>query len=125
MTQAEKLTRSQIDPTYVIAISSETMGRGDDELGKLLLTNFLHTLTGQPRIPHAIVLYNGAVNLIKKGSPHLGDFTLLGSMGTEILACGTCVNFYKMAEEMAVGKTSNMFDITKTMSDSSRLVQIS
>jgi selenium metabolism protein YedF len=107
----------------VILISSNAMGQGDDELGRLLMRGFLHTLTQLDKLPDEIICYNSGVKLAIKGSEVLEDLTELEKAGVEILVCGTCLNFFNLTEQLGVGKISNMYDIAGLMTAAGRLVR--
>ena len=44
--------------TLVVVISSDRMGRGDDELGYVLIRSFIHTLLTLNPLPDTIIFYN-------------------------------------------------------------------
>jgi selenium metabolism protein YedF len=105
----------------VVVISSERMGKGDDELGDVLVRGFIHTLTELDEFPGSIIFYNSGVKLAVKDSPVVDDLLLLEEKGTDILVCGTCTNFFGI-EELGAGHLSNMYDIAGAMTGAGRLV---
>lgn len=115
------LTQPAGGPT-VLLISSDGMGRGSDELGQKLMTSFfqvLHEITPQP---DTIVFINSGVRLVVQGSKVIEDLRALEEMGTEILACGTCLGHYELKEKVAAGKISNMFEIASAMFGAGKIV---
>ena len=98
---------------YVVAVSSEKMGEGSEELGKVLIKAFFFALTQQDELPGTIIFYNGGVKLSTEGSPVLEDLKNLAAQGVEVISCGTCLNFYQLSEKLAVGEVSNMYDIVE------------
>jgi hypothetical protein len=44
----------------------------------------------------------------------LSELKSLEEMGVGLLVCGTCLDFYKVRERLAVGQVSNMFTILET-----------
>jgi selenium metabolism protein YedF len=106
----------------VVVFSSDKMGRGDDDLGSILIKAFIHTLTSLDSIPGKIIFYNSGVNLTAEGSGVTDDLELLQSKGTEILICGTCVNYYKIGDKIKTGIISNMLDILNTMNSAGRII---
>ena len=98
---------------YVVAVSSDKMGEGSEELGKVLIKAFLFALTQQDELPGTIIFYNGGVKLSTEGSPVLEDLKNLAAQGVEVISCGTCLNFYQLSEKLAVGEVSNMYDIVE------------
>ena len=98
---------------YVVAVSSDKMGEGSEELGKVLIKAFFFALTQQDELPGTIIFYNGGVKLSTEGSPVLEDLKNLAAQGVEVISCGTCLNFYQLSEKLAVGEVSNMYDIVE------------
>jgi selenium metabolism protein YedF len=106
----------------VIVISSDKMGRGSDELGYVLIRAFLHTVTEQAQKPDVMIFYNTGVKLTVHGSEVLEDLKQLESAGVQLLACGTCLNYFEIKDKLAAGTVSNMYDIVETMSSAGRLI---
>lgn len=93
-------------------MNSDTLGRGDESVGQTLLGTFLRKMLARPEKPDAIVFYNSAVKLLTRHSYYLDVLDALEKSGVELLACGTCV--YKVCgqQSLAVGRISNMDEIT-------------
>jgi len=109
----------------VVQVTADRMGLGDDELGTLLLRSFLKT-QGQlePRHrPDAIIFYNAGVRLCCEGSDLLEDLRSLESQGVEIIACGTCLNYFGLAPSLAVGRGSDMLEIASRLAGAGRVVR--
>lgn len=99
----------------VVVIDTNLMGRGHDELGKVLMKGFIYALTQQDVLPSKIVFYNGGATLTCEGSDSLEDLQSLEAQGVEIVTCGTCLNYYEMSNKLKVGTVTNMYDICETM----------
>ena len=99
----------------VVVIDSNLMGRGNDELGKVLMKGFIYAITQQDVLPGKIVFYNGGATLTCEGSDSLEDLQSLEAQGVEIVTCGTCLNYYEMSDKLKVGTVTNMYDICETM----------
>jgi len=108
----------------VLVISSDRMGRGDDELGEVLMRSFIHTLGEASRRPETVIIFNTGVRLAVQGSAVLEDLRALCNEGVRILVCGTCLGFFEIRDKLAVGQISNMYDITETMLGAGKIVQI-
>jgi len=107
----------------VVVLSDNHMGRGDDVLGDILIRSFIHTLLQlQPR-PDKIICYNSGVKLAVKDAAVLDDLQELEKAGVDIMVCGTCVNYYELGSQTAVGHISNMYDIAETMAGAGRLLR--
>ena len=97
----------------VVAVPSQVMGHGDDELGDVLIKAFTFALTQQDDLPDTVLFYNGGVKLTCEGSPVLDDLRKLADAGVEILSCGTCLKHYGIEEQLAVGEVTNMYVIVE------------
>jgi selenium metabolism protein YedF len=108
----------------VVVIHAETMGRGDDALGAKLMGSFLRTLTTVEQKPDAMVFYNAAVKLLAPASPHLEALGALHAAGVDLLACVTCLEFYSLTDQLAVGAVSNMREIVQRTMGASKVVTV-
>ena len=108
----------------VVAVASDVMGRGDDELGRVLLRSFLHTLTEASKKPDVMIFFNTCVRLAVNGSDVLADLAALTGAGTKILVCGTCLGFFELKDQLGAGVISNMYDISEAMLGAGKLVQV-
>lgn len=108
----------------VIIISSDTLGRGSDELGRQLMAKFVLQLSTQSPKPHAIVFYNAGVKLLAHGSACLEGFRSLDHDGTELLACGTCVDFFELRGLVALGHVTDMRDIVAHIQAAVKVVTV-
>ena len=107
----------------VVAIASDQMGDGAEELGKALLKAFVFALTQQDRLPKTVLFYNGGASLSCEGSPMLEDLKALEAQGVEILTCGTCLNFYGLTDKLAVGSVTNMYTIVEKLTQAGNVVK--
>jgi selenium metabolism protein YedF len=124
-TDTEKLRHGDtvIKPP-VVFITSETIGEGDEKLGRILMEGFINTLPEQYRIPDRILFMNGGVKLAVQGSAVLGALKKLTDRGCEILVCGTCLEFFSMTDKLSVGTVSNMFDIQRALIEADSVVRV-
>jgi selenium metabolism protein YedF len=125
--QAEPMTVGRaevVSGPLVLVISSDIMGRGEAELGSILVRGFFHTLGEVQPVPQRIILFNTGVRLACTGSPVLDDLRALEDSGIEMLVCGTCLNYFELTEQLAVGQVSNMYDIAETMLNAGKVVNL-
>ena len=47
----------------------------------------------------------------------------LERQGVEILACGTCLNYYGLTEQLAVGSVTNMYQIVEKMNGAGKIIR--
>ena len=102
----------------VILIQSEVLGRGDDELGMLLMANFLRLLGESQAKPAALVFWNRGVRLVCEGSRVLEHIQKLDGQGVEILACTTCLEYFDLVDKLKVGKPTTMLKSINPMLNS-------
>ncbi|MCD6520813.1 MAG: sulfurtransferase-like selenium metabolism protein YedF [Anaerolineae bacterium] len=119
--QAEQNTSKTERPT-VLVVSSERMGRGEEELGEILIRAFFHTLNEVDPLPNTIIFYNSGVKLAVEGSPILEDLQALETKGVEILVCGTCLGYFELKDRLAVGEISNMYSIAETLLSAGHII---
>ena len=117
-------TQTPAHGRVVVVISSDQMGRGEEELGYILIRSFLHTLTEASGRPDTMIFFNTGVKLTVEGSVVLDDLQALEQGGVEILVCGTCLDYFGLKEKIAVGQISNMYTIAETMLAAARLVTV-
>ncbi len=108
----------------LIMISSDMLGTGDEELGTLLMKNYIYSLTQADIKPATLIFVNKGVSLAISGSQSLDDLKKLEKSGTEIFACGTCLDFYGVKDKLAIGKVTNMYDIVEKMNSAANTIKI-
>lgn len=109
--------------TIAICFKYDRMGRGDDELGRLLLRNFIKCLRETSPLPDRMLFLNGGVRLSTEGSPVIDDLLELSGRGVEMLTCGTCLDFFDLRERLRVGRATTMREMAQTMIDADRLIE--
>lgn len=107
-----------------IFISSDKMGEGNEELGKVLIKGFIYTLTESKPYPKYIILVNGGVNLSTENEATVENLKILEEAGVEILSCGTCLDYYGLKEKLQVGSITNMYTIVEIMKNSLQTISI-
>jgi selenium metabolism protein YedF len=88
------------------------------------MLNFLATLPELGSSLWRIILVNGAVKLATQGHPCLEKLTALAASGVSILVCGTCLGFFGLMEQKAVGETTNMLDVVTSLSTAGKVIQL-
>jgi selenium metabolism protein YedF len=107
----------------VVVLSANVMGNGEAKLGKALMKAFVFALTKQDILPETILCYNSGAYLTCQGSESLEDFRELEAEGVNILTCGTCLDFYGIKENLAVGSVTNMYEIVEVMEQAGSIVR--
>lgn len=111
------------EENLVVVISSDRMGNGNDELGKVLIKGFIFAVTQLDKLPKTMLFYNGGATLTAEGSDSLEDLKHLEEQGVEILTCGTCLNYYGLSEKLQVGSVTNMYTILEKMAGADKIIK--
>jgi selenium metabolism protein YedF len=108
---------------FVVVITSDKMGEGDDQLGQLLMANFIKALKDLEELPQKIIFYNNGVKLVTASSPIIEHLRDLEKMGVELMLCATCVNHYLLENNIGAGKVSNMYTIAEVMASAGKVIR--
>jgi len=112
--RAEAPTRAE-STGQVLVLASDQIGRGEPELGQILMRSFLYTLQQIDRRPDTLILMNAGVKLAVERSPVLAELQALEEAGVQILVCGTCLDYYHVKHLISAGEISNMYTIAETI----------
>ena len=107
----------------VVAVGSNRMGDGDEALGKTLMKGFLYAVSQLPTLPKTMLFYNTGAYLTCVGSDSLEDLKFMEAQGVEIRTCGTCLDYYKLKETLAVGSVTNMYAIVETLAAAGKVIK--
>lgn len=108
----------------VFLVSSSEMGRGSEELGKILMKSLMFTVVESDEPPGTMLFINSGVYLTCAGSPVLEHLITLEQRGVKILSCGTCLDYFKLKEKLAVGQITNMYTILEKMNKGDKVISL-
>lgn len=104
--------------------TTDKLGNGNDELGKILMKGFIYALSEKKPYPEFLIFLNSGVKLTVEGSDSLDDLKKFEEANIKIVSCGTCLDFFGVKDKLSVGAISNMYDIVETISDSTNTITI-
>lgn len=107
----------------VYLITSNTFGNGAEDLGETLMVSFFNSLLEEPA-PRIIMFVNSGVRLATKHSRVLEQILKLVERGTEVISCGTCLDYYKLKDQLAVGRVTNMLEILQNLTGEGKVVTL-
>lgn len=107
----------------ILLCASDKMGDGDPELGQLLLKNFLITMLETPVTPETIYFVNSGVKLVCTGAETVEILEKLACRGIDIASCGLCLDFYKIKEQLQLGRITNMLEIAEAQLSAGRIIR--
>lgn len=97
-----------IDQDLLLVIESCGLGDGEPDLGEKLMKAFLKVLLDSGDLPAKIIFMNSGIFLTTQRSPVLDFLKSYEEEGSEILSCGTCLDYYGRKEKLEVGNSTNM-----------------
>jgi tRNA 2-thiouridine synthesizing protein A len=106
----------------VYLFDSDFIGTNRD-LGKVLVNGFLNAIPSLPKRKSTIVLISNGVKLATTGSYVLDTLKQFEAMGFTLLICGTCLDFFKIREKVAVGTISNALEIMEALTTAAKVVK--
>lgn len=112
------------DKSIVIVIGNDKLGLGDDKLGAALMKSYVYALTESENKPNTLLFLNGGVRLTTEGSDVIESLKVLENLGTEIMSCGTCLDFYGLKEKLLIGSVSNMYTIVEKMNGATNTIKL-
>lgn len=110
--------------SWAVFVGRETVGAGDPELGSSLMKMFFYTLSQSDDLPDAVIFMNGGVKLPTLNEQVCEHLRALAEKGVDILVCGTCLNFYGLADRLQVGTVSNMYEIVERMKQAGKVTSL-
>ncbi|OGR25750.1 MAG: SirA family protein [Desulfuromonadaceae bacterium GWB2_53_15] len=117
-------TSRDLNSGRVLLITSNCLGEGPEELGRLLMKNFIHTLLETRDQPTSILFLNSGIFLTTDGSDVLEALEKLKGMGVEILSCGLCLDFFGCKEKLRVGGTTNMLSTAENLLSAAQVIKL-
>lgn len=108
---------------FIIVFSSDKMGEGDEQLGGLLMNNFIKAIRDMDELPGKMVFYNSGVKLGTDDSEIAAQLREIEKMGVSMYFCATCAKFYSLEEKIKVGVLSNMFEIARLMAAAGKIIK--
>jgi selenium metabolism protein YedF len=109
---------------FVVFITSDKLGDGEERLGGILMKAFLNTLHDSEPKPEKVMFMNNGVKLSVEGSDVLDSLNALAHDGVQIITCGTCLNYYGIVDKLKIGIVGNMYDILNSMLEASKVIKL-
>ncbi len=106
----------------VYIIPADTMGRGNDALGGVLMRAYVKTIKSLSPLPSKIFFYNTGVKITATESDLIAPLRELAAQGVEIYSCGTCLDFLNLKDTLLVGQVTNIFEIMDAMAQARKVV---
>jgi sulfur relay (sulfurtransferase) complex TusBCD TusD component (DsrE family) len=108
----------------VLLITREGMGDAALELQHTLMAKYLQILLDDGKLPAAICFYAAGVKLACAGSPVLQPLRALEAAGVRLIVCTTCLAFYGLVSQRAVGLAGGMGDIIEAQWQADKVITL-
>ena len=108
----------------LLIVTREGMGSAPEELQTVLVINFFRNLVNENKTPAVIFFYADGVKLNVKGSLIEDSLEKLEERGSKILTCTTCLNFFKLKDQLAFGSAAGMNDLVGEIDKAAKVISI-
>jgi selenium metabolism protein YedF len=108
----------------MVLITGIHMGHGDDGLGDMLMFNFIKTLKEMGPDLWRVAFVNSGVSFTAEGSEAVPILQELVATGVQVTACGACLAFFHILDNMQVGEVTNMLEIVTGMKEADSVITI-
>ena len=105
-----------------ILVTHGGLGQAETELRHLLARNYFRTLLELGQRPKSILFYADGVKLAAEGSPCLEELAALAAAGVPLVVCRTCLDYFGLTEQLAVGEIGNMLRIVEAQMAAQKVV---
>ena len=108
----------------VILITNNGMGHGLEDLQLTLLSKYLQLLDQGGELPASICFYTEGVKLVTNGSSVLESLRALETKGVRLIACSTCLNYFRLDKEVNIGIVGSMADILEAQQKAGKVISL-
>ncbi len=108
----------------VILVTNSGLGNGEKGLREKMMGVFLSTLDTFPQPPGKILFYTDGVKLVVEGSPVIGELKKLEEKGVHLIACGTCLDYLGLKDQLVVGEIGGMAAILEAMLEAEKVLSV-
>jgi hypothetical protein len=113
-----------MDNDTVYLFTRNGMGDASGELQATLVKKFLGLILEGKKYPALILFYTDGVKLACKGSKVLDELRALESAGVKLILCQTCLNYFKLANDVELGIVGGMGDIIEGMNRAGKVISL-
>lgn len=113
-----------MDKNTVLVYTANGMGNAPQELQQSLANTFLGLLLESQVLPAKILFYTDGVKLACTGSPMLENLQKLQERGVELILCFTCLEYFELTDQVAVGIVGGMPDIIEAMQKAEKVISL-
>lgn len=105
----------EIQAGLLLVVKSAHLGDSEPDLGTTLIKSFFTMLLESGKLPARMVFMSSGIFLTTQGSPITEILEKFASAGSEIVSCGTCLEYYDRREKLLIGQATTMRDIVNAL----------
>lgn len=109
---------------YVLVVTSQEIGKGDEDLGRKLMYSYIFSLSEGDALPSHILFLNQGVKLVTEDTPIISIFQNLADKGVSLFACGTCLDYYDLKNQLKLGEIGNMYLTRDIIAQASKVITL-
>ncbi len=113
-----------MDQQTVLLFTRNGMGQAPEDLQQSLAVKFLSLLEQSGQLPAKILFYTDGVKLACQGSPLLEQLRVMDAKGVELVLCKTCLDYFHLIDQVAVGIVGGMPDIIEAMQKAGKVISL-
>ncbi len=113
-----------MDSNTVLLFTRYGLGDGPEDLQKQLAVKYLSLLQQTDQLPAKILFYTNGVKLACHGSPVIDILRTMESQGVELVLCKTCLDYFNLTTQVAVGIVGGMPDIIEAMQKAEKVISL-
>ena len=107
-----------------LLITRKGMGEADSELQIKLIKTYFRLVDESNALPGVVCFYAEGVHLVVDDSPVLESLQSLEVKGVRLIICNTFLDFYGVADRVAVGITGGMTDIIEAQRRATKVITL-
>ncbi len=108
----------------IIVFGSDTVGTGNDMVGKILMQEFIYDLALQEDLPSAIVFYNGGAKLAMRESEVLEQLVELEDLGVELLVDSVSAEAFGGEDNVGVGEVVDPYIVVALLTSQPGIIRM-
>jgi sulfur relay (sulfurtransferase) complex TusBCD TusD component (DsrE family) len=113
-----------MDNETVLLFTRNGIGQAPEELSQMLVKKFLAVTLESGKLPAIMLFYTDGVKLACKGSVVLDELHAFEKAGVKLVLCQTCLNYFKLADQVEVGIVGGMGDIVEALAKASKVITL-
>ena len=107
----------------LLYLNSDTLGQGEEKLGKKLLISFLNNLLSMDVKIDAVFCVNSAALLTTTNTEVVDILKKMAHKGAVISTCGTCLEYYNLKDQLQVGEIGSMSLAINLMQQADKIIR--